>query len=150
MRFRTEVEPHEPMRGLEVPPDVVRALDGGARPRVVVTLHGHRWSTRVALLRGRHLIGLSNARRAATGVQVGDHVDVDVELDTTPVTVDVPDDVVAALVADPGARRAFDGLTVSRRRQHVRTVESARTPATRARRVAALLEAMRTRAEPGP
>lgn len=147
MRFRTEVEPHEPMRGLEVPPDVVEALGGGARPRVTVTLHGHTWRTRVALLRGRHLIGLSNAQRAASGVQVGDHVDVDVELDTAPVTVEEPEDVTTALAADPAARRVFDGLTVSQRRQHVRHAEAARTAPTRERRVAALVEALRARAD---
>lgn len=33
MKFRTEVEPPEPMKGLEVPPEVVQELDGGKRPR---------------------------------------------------------------------------------------------------------------------
>jgi hypothetical protein len=146
MRFRTQVEPNEPMRGLEVPPDVVRALDGGARPRVTVTLHGHTWSTRIAIMRGRHLIGLSNAHRSATGVAVGDEVEVDVELDTAPVVVEEPDDLVAALAAEPAARAAYERLTVSQRRQHVRTVESAKTPETRHRRIAALVETLVARA----
>jgi hypothetical protein len=33
MKFRSHVEPAEPMRGLEVPPEVVEALGGGKRPR---------------------------------------------------------------------------------------------------------------------
>jgi hypothetical protein len=53
------------MRGLEVPPAVVGALGGGARPPVTITINGHSWKSRVAIMRGRHLIGLSNANREA-------------------------------------------------------------------------------------
>ena len=44
-QFTAIVEPHEKMRGLEVPPEVVEALGGGKRPRVVVTIGGHSWRT---------------------------------------------------------------------------------------------------------
>ena len=74
IRFTSTVEPHEKMRGLEVPPEVVEALGGGKRPRVVVTINGHTWRTRIAIMLGRDLIGFSNANRAATGAEVGDEV----------------------------------------------------------------------------
>ncbi|MFI9595326.1 hypothetical protein [Nonomuraea sp. NPDC052265] len=41
MKFRAVVEPPEPMRGLEVPPEVVEALGGGARPPVTITVNEH-------------------------------------------------------------------------------------------------------------
>ena len=65
MKFRTHVEPAEPMRGLEVPPQVVEALGAGPRPPVTITINGHSWTSRVAILRGRCLLGLSNAHRHA-------------------------------------------------------------------------------------
>ena len=37
MKFRAHVEPPEPMRGLEVPQEVVDALGGGKRPSVTIT-----------------------------------------------------------------------------------------------------------------
>jgi hypothetical protein len=74
MKFRAHVEPPEPMRGLEVPPGVVAALGGGARPPVTIAINGHSWKSRVALLRGRALLGLSNANRQAAGVAIGDKV----------------------------------------------------------------------------
>jgi hypothetical protein len=40
MKFRSYVEPPEPMRGLEVPPEVVEALGGGKRPAVTITING--------------------------------------------------------------------------------------------------------------
>lgn len=143
MKFRTEVEPPEPMRGLEVPPEVVEGLGGGKRPRVTVTINGHSWSTRIAIMRGRHLIGLSHANRTAAGAALGDEVEVEVELDTEPVTVVEPEDFVRALDADPDARAAYDRLTVSQKRQHVRAIESAKQPETRVRRVEKALAALR-------
>ena len=46
MKFRTYVEPPEPMRGLEVPPGVVEALGHGKRPRVRITINGQSWKSR--------------------------------------------------------------------------------------------------------
>jgi Domain of unknown function (DUF1905) len=71
MKFRAHVEPPEPMRGLEVPATVVEALGGGKRPRVTITINGHSWQSRVAIMRGRYLLGLSNANRQAAGVVTG-------------------------------------------------------------------------------
>jgi len=79
MKFRSYVEPPEPMRGLEVPPEVVEALGGGKRPAVTITINGHSWKSRVAIMRGRYLLGLSNANRKAAGVATGDEVEVEVE-----------------------------------------------------------------------
>ncbi|MFC4944771.1 YdeI/OmpD-associated family protein [Pseudonocardia sp. GCM10023141] len=47
----------------------------------------------------------------------------------------VPDDLAAALAADPRAKAAFDALTYSNQRAHVLAVEGAKAAATRARRV---------------
>ena len=52
MTFRAQVEPNEPMRGLEVPAQVVEALGGGKRPRVIITINRHSWRSRVAIMRG--------------------------------------------------------------------------------------------------
>jgi hypothetical protein len=123
------------MRGLEVPPEVVEALGGGARPPVTITVNGHSWKSRVAIMRGRHLLGLSRANRAAAGIEVGDEVEVLLELDTEPRVVVEPADFARALDADPAARAAYDALSHSRRREHVRAVASAKKPETRRRRI---------------
>jgi hypothetical protein len=84
LKFRTSVEPPEPMRGLEVPPEVVESLGQGKRPRVSITINGHSWKSRVATMRGRFLLGLSNANRQAAGVKTGDEVEVELEFDPEP------------------------------------------------------------------
>ncbi len=143
MRFRAEVEPPEPMRGLEVPEELVEALGRGKRPRVTITINGHSWRSRVASLRGRNLIGLSNANRKAAGVVTGDRVEVELELDLEPRVVVEPADFATALDAEPLARSAFDRLTDSQKSQHLRLIENATKPDTRARRIEKMLATLR-------
>jgi hypothetical protein len=145
MRFRTYVEPLEPMRGLEVPPAVVESLGEGKRPRVTITINGHTWRSRVAIMRGRFLHGLSNANRPAAGVETGDEVEVELEFDPDPRVVVEPADFAGALGADPIARAAYDRLPDGRKREHVRAVESAKKPETRIRRIEKALAALRGR-----
>ncbi|MBZ0301622.1 MAG: YdeI/OmpD-associated family protein, partial [Anaerolineae bacterium] len=56
-----------------------------------------------------------------------------------PRTVDVPDDLAAALAENPGVRAAFDALSNSVRKEHVRQVESAKAEETRNRRIANII-----------
>jgi hypothetical protein len=143
MKFRALVEPPEPMRGLEIPSEVVEALGGGARPPVTITVNGHSWKSRVAIMRGRHLLGFSNANRKAADVAVGEEVEVDLELDTEPRVAEEPADFARALDDDPAARAAYDKLTVSQKREHVRAIESAKKPETRQRRIEKAITTLR-------
>jgi antitoxin component of MazEF toxin-antitoxin module len=131
MKFRAEVEPPEPMKGLEVPPAVVEALGASKRPAVTITINGHAWRSRVAIMRGRYLLGLRNANRKAAGVATGDQVEVEVEIDTEPRVVVEPADFASALDADPVARTAYDRLPYGRKREHVLAIESAKKARTR-------------------
>lgn len=76
-----------------MPPSVVEALGGGKRPAVTITINGHTWKSRVAIMRGRYLLGLSNANRKAAGVATGDEVEVEVEVEI---------DAEPRVVAEPG------------------------------------------------
>jgi uncharacterized protein YdeI (YjbR/CyaY-like superfamily) len=67
-------------------------------------------------------------------VKGGDTIDVTLELDTAPRIVEVPKDLAAAL-KKAGARKAFDALAYSHRKEHVRAIEEAKAPETRARRI---------------
>ncbi|MFE2956269.1 YdeI/OmpD-associated family protein [Nocardia tengchongensis] len=143
MKFRTHVEPPEPMRGLEVPSEVVAALGEGARPPVTITINGHTWQSRVALMRGRYLLGLSHANRQAAGVEIGEEIEVEVELDTRPRVVVEPPDFARALDDDPAARAAYDNLSHSRKREHMHAIESAKKPDTRQRRIEKAIATLR-------
>ena len=66
----------------------------------------------------------------------GQAVDISVELDDAPRTVDVPDDLAAVLAADTDARAAFDALSFTNRKEYVGWVTSAKRPETRQKRLA--------------
>jgi uncharacterized protein YdeI (YjbR/CyaY-like superfamily) len=56
-----------------------------------------------------------------------------------PATITVPDDLAAALAAEPVARQAFEGLDGRNRYAVLHRVATAATPQTRARRIAGLV-----------
>ncbi len=70
-------------------------------------------------------------------------VKVDLVLDTAPREVDVPKDLAAALQKVPNARTAFDAMAYSHRKEWVRSVEEAKKPETRQRRIDKCIEALR-------
>lgn len=136
MRYRTTLQLHgRTATGFEVPDDVVAALGRGRRVPVVVTINGYSYRTTVAPYAGRNLIPLNAENRAGAGIEAGDEVDLDLEVDDAPRTVEVPDDLAAALAA-AGVRGAFDALSFTAQREIVTGVLGAKKAETRERRVA--------------
>jgi bifunctional DNA-binding transcriptional regulator/antitoxin component of YhaV-PrlF toxin-antitoxin module len=141
MRFRASVDLHgKSATGIVVPPEVVEGLGSSKKPKVTVTINGFSYPSSIASMGGRFLIPVSAEVRAGAGVSAGDVVDVDVELDTSVRTVEVPADLAKALKAAPGAKTAFDALSYSNQRRHVLAVEGAKAAETRARRIAKVVE----------
>jgi hypothetical protein len=136
MRFRTTLElGGKTATGIRVPDEVVEGLGSGKRPPVRVTIKGHTYRSTVAVMGGAFMVGVSAEERAKAGVAAGDEVEVDIELDTEPREVVVPADFAAALDDDADAKRFFDGLSYSNKRRHVLSIEGAKSPETRRRRI---------------
>ncbi len=148
IRIRTVLEQQGPATAIELSDAQVAELGGGKSAAVRVTIGDHTAPLRLAVMGGRNLIGLSKASRDALGVEYGDEVEAIVELDDAPREIAVPDDLAAALAEVAGAREAFDALAPSHRKEHVRAIEEAKKPETRARRVAAAVEKIAERIRP--
>jgi hypothetical protein len=125
--------------GLPVPAEAVAAMGKGKKPPVRVSLNDYTYRSTVAAYGDVFMLPLSAEHRRAAGVQAGDPVDVTIELDEAPRTVAVPDDLAAALAAQPGAAAAFERLSYTLRKEYVRQVESAKALETRARRIAGIV-----------
>lgn len=129
--------------GIRVPDAVVEELGQGKRPRVVVTLDdGYTFRTTLGSIDGAAFISVSAAVREEAGVTAGDVVEVDLAVDTEPRTVEVPDDLAAALAGDDEAGAWFATLTDAQRKGFVTSVTSAKQLETRQRRVARAVEAL--------
>jgi len=125
--------------GIVVPAEIVEALGGGKRAPVKVTIKGHAYSSTLAVMGGSVMVGVAAEHRQAAGVEGGETVEVQIELDTAPRTVDVPPDLAAAL-DQAAAREAFDALAFSYRKEHVRLVNEAKAADTRQRRIEAVVQ----------
>lgn len=144
MHFRTTIlTTGNTAAGIVIPPEIVEALGSSRKPPVSVTINGYTYRSTVATIDGRFMVGVSADNRAKAGVAGGDTVDVEVELDTAPRTVALPDDFAAALEPHPSARAFFDGLSNSQKGWFVFGIEEAKTAETRQRRIEKAVERLR-------
>lgn len=144
MKFRAVLELHgKTATGIEVPARVVEALGSGKRPAVTVRLGAYSYRSTVAPMGGKFFLPVAAEHREAAGLVAGEEVEVEVELDTAPRDVDVPEDFARALAADAAAARFFEALSYSHKRRHVLAIEDAKTPETRERRIAKSMEMLR-------
>ena len=136
MRFKTTLGlAGKTATGFRVPPEIVEALGKGKRPPVIVTINGYKYRNTVAVYGDEYLLGVSAEHRAGAGVQAGDELEVELQLDTAPREVEVPPDFSAALDAAPEAKRFFESLSYSNKRRFTLSIEDAKTPETRQRRI---------------
>ena len=134
MRFESNVElGGKTATGIQVPDEVIAALGTSKRPPVTITVNGYTYRTTAVRMGGAFYVPLAAENREAAGVAAGDAITVEIENDTAPREVTLPDDLAAAM--DDGARSAYDGLSYTHRKEWVRWVEEAKKPETRATRI---------------
>ena len=129
--------------GIRVPDEVLAQLGGGKRTPVRVTINGVSYPSTIAMMKGEPMLPVSAEIRERAGVGAGDELTVGLVVDDAPRTVDVPDDLAAALKTDPIASERFSALSYSNQRRHVLAVTGAKTAETRERRIAKVLEELR-------
>jgi hypothetical protein len=144
--FKTNIIQEEGMQatGIRVPAEIIPLFGMGKKPKVIVTLNGYSYRTTIAPYGDVFMLPLSKEHRTAAGVKAGDLVEVSLEPDLEPRTVEVPVDLAEAMAAVPGTRAAFDAHPYSSRKEFVRQVEDAKTQETRIRRISGIVEKLRS------
>ena len=141
IEITAELQAHGPAAAFVLTDQQVAAVGEGAkRFPAATTINGHRLRTTVTRMRGEFLFGLSRAARDGASLQIGDTVTFTLELDRAPREVEVPPALSAALDADPDARRSFDALAYTHRKEFAQWVAEAKREETRDRRVTQALE----------
>jgi len=148
-RFTSTLVPRGQGTAVVLDEHQVAAVGEGARRfAVVATVNGYTWRTSVMRMGGEFVLGLNRAAREAVGAEAGETVEVELTLDTAPREVAVPEDLAAALAGDQDARAAFDALSYTRRKEYALSVEEAKRPETRKRRLTRVLEQLRSYPDP--
>jgi hypothetical protein len=142
--FRTRLlQTGKTTTGIEIPPDVIVALNAGARPAVVANVNDYVYRTTVGVMGGRSLLPFSADHRLASGLQGGDPIEVGLALDQAPRTVEIPADLDRALSSRTGLRAAFMKQAPSRQKADVDHVLGAKAAETRSRRIDAIIAKLR-------
>ncbi len=121
-----------------------KAVFGKVRAPVRVTLNGYTYRSTIAAMGGPPCIPLRKSNREAAGLQGDETLDVRLDLDTGAREAVPPADFVKALKATPGAWDRWRELSYSHQREHVESIEGAKKPETRARRIARAVDAIRS------
>jgi hypothetical protein len=141
MKFKTKLFQGESknVTGIVIPAEVVDRLGAGKRPPVKVTINGYTYRNTVAVMGGKYMVGVAAEHREKAKVKGGDTIDVDLVLDTAPREVAVPADLVAAL-KKAKVLAAFEALAYTYRKEDARSVDEAKAPETRARRIGKIVQ----------
>ncbi len=136
MKIRVKIEgTGKSAAGMRIPDEVVAALSASRKPAVKATINGYTYRSSIASMGGEFWLGASNDVRAKAGVAAGDEVDLELEIDTEPRVLELPEDLAAALAANLKAKEAYEKLSYSNQRRHVEPIMAIKSAETRARRI---------------
>jgi hypothetical protein len=119
----------------------VETVFGKKRVRVRATIDGVPYRGSLVRMGGPcHILGVLKEIREKIGKTYGDEVEIGVEEDTETRTVQIPPELLEALVQVPQAAANFQQLSYSHQKEYVRWIEEARRDETRRRRIAQFIE----------
>ena len=121
--------------------DGIRGKPGHGRVNVALYFESHEFRTSISIYRGEWMFVVNKAMRAA-GMHPGRSYPVDLVRDHQPKRAEPALDVVSALATSPLIQAAWDQLTTSRQREHLKHIEEAKRMETRARRIAKLIDVL--------
>lgn len=128
---------------VSVPFDVEAAF-GKKRVPVHATIEGEPYRGTLVRMGGpAHILIVLKEIRERIGKQPGDEVEVSLAEDLEPRVIEVPPDLASALQADAEARKFYDALSYTHRKEYVRWIEEAKREQTRVDRVARTVEMLK-------
>jgi len=108
---------------------------GKVRAPVNVTLNGYTYRSTIADMGNGPCIPLRRSNREAAGLEGGEKLNVTLQLDEEKREVKPPAELVKALKAAPPAWDRWRELSYSHQREFAESIEQAKKPETRARRI---------------
>jgi len=129
---------------LPVPRAVAAEMGLKGMPKVNAVIAGQAYrGSLMPMGDGTYCLGVLKSIQESAGVQHGDTVTVQLELDTAPRVVEMPADLAKAIGKDRKSLAAWDKLSFTNKKEMARSLEEAKKPETRERRLAAVLEKLR-------
>ncbi len=131
-------DPHQGIDAafVRVPFDVLKIYGTKGQVKVQATFDGHPYRGVLANMgMGCHIIGLRKDVRKAIGKQVGDKVKVTIQLDVAERIVDVPAPLAELLKHNPAAKKFYEALSYTNRKEYALWISSAKKQETQDKRL---------------
>lgn len=125
---------------VSIPFDVEQVF-GNKRPKVKATIEGVPYRGTLVRMGGpSHMLLVLKEIREKIGKSFGDEIEIELEVDTEPRQVEIPQDLQDALESHPQALTFFMRLSFTHQKEYIRWIEDARRAQTRQIRVARTVE----------
>jgi autonomous glycyl radical cofactor GrcA len=121
--------------GIHLTEEMLDKLGGGRKPLVKVTLNNYTYRSAVGKVGDLFVISLSSEHRENSKVKGGDKLEILIEVDTEPRTVEIPDDFKEVLQKNESAAIGFEKLAPSKKKAMIAHISGAKTKETRNRRI---------------
>jgi hypothetical protein len=146
LRFTAKIEGREAgvVAAIAPPVDVPEFFGTRARVPVRGTINGYPFRSSLSPYGGRHLMPVNKALRAGAGVNAGDMVEVVMERDDEERTVETQPLLKKALAKSKTAQANWDKLSFTHKKEMALAIVGAKQEETRARRLAKVVDILKT------
>jgi hypothetical protein len=146
LRFKVKLIAHDSSSatGLVPPFDVPQTFGTRARIPVRGTINGFPFRSSLMPMGGCHAMAVNREIREGAGVQAGDEVDVVMERDDEPRTVEAPPELQKELAKHKKAHERWESLGFTHKKEMAKWVIEAKQDETRKRRVAKVTQVLKT------
>jgi hypothetical protein len=142
MKINTTIVQTGNNTGIEVTEQQLEILGGGKKPLVTVTLNNYTYRSAVGKMGKKFMISLSAENRKNANVKGGDNLEIDIELDTKPRTVEIPIDLQKEFDKNKTAKANFEKLAPSKKKAIVLSINDAKTEETKLKRIDKVIETL--------
>ncbi len=127
-----------------IPKEVAAKLGLKGMPKINAVIAGTPYrGTLMPMGDGTYCLGVLKSIQEVAGVGAGDSITIDLELDNAPRTVELPADLAKAIAHDEKAIAVWEAMSYTNKKEMARSLEEAKRPETRERRLARALESLR-------
>lgn len=149
LRFRARIEGKEAGVVAAITPPVNVFEMFGTRGRVPVrgTINGFAFRSSLTPCGGPHMMPVNKALCHGAGAQPGDMVDVVMERDTEERTVEPPPPLAKELAKSKTAQERWESLSFTHRKEMALSITGAKQEETRKRRLARVMQVLKTGAK---
>jgi len=142
-KFKAEIKKHPQVNAafIEFPYSVEEEFGTKGQVKVRVEFDGYEYRGSLAKMGHHcHCVGITQEIRKAIGKEPGDIIQVVLTKDESPRIVEVPEDLAALLNNNPEAKKYFDDLSYTHKKEYVEWTVSAKKAETRESRLKKTLE----------